>query len=204
MWPDRETIDAYMPTNFNKLFPNTRVILDATETPIHKPSRVDDQSVTFSTYKNKNTLKTMIGCSPRGLVTYVSDSYGGSASDRQIIERSELCSSGMFDTGDSIMSDRGIMVQDLFASKYVHVNTPSMLNGKSQLNAETVVRDRRIASKRIHVERVIGLSKTFKILKRDLPHQKISLGGKIVKVCFMISNFRQAIVSGNACVNGWF
>lgn len=148
----------------------TRVILDATETPIQKPSRVDDQSVTFSIYKNKNTFKTIIGCSPHGLVTYVSDSYGGSASDRQIIERLELCrSAGMCHRGDSIMSDRN------------HVNTPSMLKGKSQLDAETVVRDRRIASKRI-----------------DLPHQKISLGGRIVKVCFMISNFRRAIVSRNA------
>ncbi|XP_014670354.1 PREDICTED: uncharacterized protein LOC106811297 [Priapulus caudatus] len=98
MWPDRETIDAYMPTNFNKLFPNTRVILDATETPIHKPSRVDDQSVTFSTYKNKNTLKTMIGCSPRGLVTYVSDSYGGSSQlTVKLLRGRRLCSVPMFD-----------------------------------------------------------------------------------------------------------
>ncbi|XP_076049417.1 uncharacterized protein LOC143030100 [Oratosquilla oratoria] len=33
---------------------------------------------------------TMIGCTPGGLISNVSDSYGGSASDRQIIERSRL------------------------------------------------------------------------------------------------------------------
>ena len=152
-WPGREIIEQHMPQNCKAQFPKTRVILDATETPINKPSLVDDQSVTFSTYKNRNTLKTVIGCSPRGLVTYISNSYGGSASDRQIIERSELCTKpSMFQRGDSIMADRGIMVQDLFANKHVQVNTPSMLKGKPQLDAVTVVRDRRIASKRIHIE----------------------------------------------------
>lgn len=31
------------------------------------------------------TLKTMVGITPNGVVSYVSSAYGGSASDRQII-----------------------------------------------------------------------------------------------------------------------
>ena len=50
-------------------------------------------------------------------MSYVSASYGGSASDRQIIERSTLLKEDMFSAGDAIMADRGIMVQDLFACK---------------------------------------------------------------------------------------
>ncbi|WAR12292.1 hypothetical protein MAR_026472 [Mya arenaria] len=38
----------------------------------------------------------------------------------------------------TVMADRGIMVQDLFASKNVAVNTPTMLCGKSQLEPEAV------------------------------------------------------------------
>ncbi|XP_041355304.1 uncharacterized protein LOC121372935 [Gigantopelta aegis] len=185
-----------MPEDFKKQFPSTRVILDATEIPIQKPSNVQAQSATFSTYKNKNTLKTMIGCTPRGLISYVSSSYGGAASDRQIIERSELCTNTdqFFDKKDSIMADRGIMVQDLFAAKDVFVNTSTMLKGKSQLEPVEVVHDRRIASKRIHIERVIGLGKTFKILKRDLPHTKVVMGERIMFICFSINNFRNCIV----------
>ena len=195
-WPSREVVNEHMPKHFGELFKNTRVILDATEIPVQKPSKVDDQSATFSTYKNRNTLKAMIGCTPRGLISYVSTSYGGCSSDRQIIERSPLISEeGLFETGDSIMADRGIMVQDLFACKNVHVNTPTMLKGKHQLEPETVVKDRRIASKRIHVERVIGLSKTFKILQRNLSAHYVPLGGRIVYVCFMLSNFRRSIVN---------
>lgn len=66
------------------------------------------------------------------------------------------------------MADRGIMVQDFFANNDVYVNTPTMLKGKSQLELEEIVRDRRVASKRIHIERVIGLAKRFKILKSEL------------------------------------
>ena len=108
----------------------TQVILDATEVPIQKPRKVNDQSATFSLYKNKYTLKTLVGCSPRGVVTFISSSYGRSESDRQVLERSSLMADGQFQPGDSIMADRSIMVQDLFATKDVKVNTP-MLTGKS-------------------------------------------------------------------------
>ncbi|XP_071171650.1 uncharacterized protein [Mytilus edulis] len=200
IWPSRDIVTDYMPDDFKYKFATTRVILDATETPIQKPSHVDAQSVTWSSYKHKNTIKTMIGCTPRGTVSYVSDAYGGSANDRQIIEKSELLqlNLNLFEQKDSIMADRGIMVQDLFAAQDVKVNTPTMLKGKSQLEPEEVVRDRRVASKRIHIERVIGLAKTFKILKNELPSGKLILGSRIIFVCFSIANFRKCIVNENA------
>jgi len=74
----------------------------------------------------------------------VSDAYGGSTSDRQICERSDLIGKHLFNDGDSIMADRGFDVQDLFATKNVHVNIPSFLKGKRQLTASEVVKDRRI------------------------------------------------------------
>ena len=59
------------------------------ETNKRKPSPSHPrQRVAFSTYKNAHTLKTMISITPRGQVSYISANYGGSASDRQIIERS--------------------------------------------------------------------------------------------------------------------
>ncbi|XP_056001512.1 uncharacterized protein LOC125681144 isoform X1 [Ostrea edulis] len=197
-WPSKDIIKEHMPTDFAKKFPNTRVILDATEQPIHKPSNVEAQSKTWSSYKHKNTLKTMVGVTPNGAVSYVSSTYGGSMSDRQITEHSTLLDVGKFDAGDSIMADWGILVQDLFANQNVFINTPTFLKGKSQLDPEEIVRDRRVASKRIHVERVIGLAKRFKILKHELPMSKIPLASRIVYICFMLSNFRNCIVDKSA------
>jgi hypothetical protein len=194
IWPSRQVVDECMPSDFHKKFPTTRVILDATEMPIQKPKDVNIQSLTWSSYKHKNTIKTMVGCTPRGAVSFVSDCYGGSVSDRQIIEDSNILDNSMFDSGDSIMADRGIMVQDLFANQNVLVNTPTMLKGKSQLEPEEIIRDRRVASKRIHIERVIGLSKTFKILRTDLSNTKLQLANRIVNVCFRLTNFKNVIV----------
>lgn len=195
----REVIDEHMPSDFKAKYPETRIILDATEVKIQAPSKVEDQKCTWSSYKNSNTLKSMVGISPRGVVTYVSPAYGGSASDRQIIEASPLLHDHLFAPGDSIMADRGIRVQDLFASQDVKVNTPTPLSGgRTQLAAETVVKDRRIASKRIHVERLIGLAKTFKILKNTLDHSKTPLGSRIMYVCFVLCNFKKSIVR-NSC-----
>lgn len=112
IWPSTDIIQQFMPGDFRRKFPNTRVILDATELPINKQSDVNAQNITWSAYKHKNTLKTMINCTPKGVVSFVSKAFGGSASDRQIIENSELLNSDlkMFEKGDSVMA-----VQDLFA-----------------------------------------------------------------------------------------
>ena len=88
----------------------------------------------------------------------------------------------------------GIMVQDLFATKDVQVNTPTTMRGVNQLPAETVVRDRVIASKRVHVERVIGLAKTYKILKQEFHPARRPLMDKIIYVCFALVNFRTNII----------
>ena len=197
-WLPKDIVQQFMPSGFKEQYPLTRVILDGTEFRIDKPSKVKDQAATWSSYKNKNTLKVIVGVTPKGVVSHVSEAYGGAASDRQILERSELLNEDMFEGKDQIMSDRGIRVQDLFASKNVLVNTPTMLKGKSQLSAAEVIRDRRVASKRVHVERVIGLAKTFKILKNDMNHSKTAVGEMIIRVCFLLCNFKPCIINNDA------
>jgi len=54
-------------------------------------------NATFSSYKNRKTVKILVGSTPGGLVNFVSDAYGGCTSDRQIVKRSnivQLCESG--------------------------------------------------------------------------------------------------------------
>ena len=198
IWSSRELVDTYMPTDFQAKFPNTRVILDATEIPVEKPKNLRDQSSTWSSYKNRNTLKILVGISPRGDVSHISDAYGGSASDRQIVERSSLLKKGELDEGDSLMADKGFIVQDLFCLRKVHVNIPTVMRGLTQIPAEKLIKDRRVASKRVHVERVIGLAKQFRILKQELDHSYIPLGGRILFVCLSLINFKPAIVGKNA------
>ncbi|KAL4720645.1 hypothetical protein ACJJTC_001811 [Scirpophaga incertulas] len=193
IWPERQIVDYYMPAQFKKSYANTRIIIDGTEIPITKPKHPISQQATFSSYKNKNTMKFLVGATPGGLFSYCSEGYGGSTSDRQMIERSNLLEK--CEPADSIMADRGFNVQDIFAAKGIGINIPTFLKGKSQLSGITVKRDRLLASQRVHIERLIGLSKTFRILKSDLNPYYVPLASRIFFVCIMLCNFREGIVN---------
>ena len=195
-WPTQENVQFYAPSDFHAKFPSTRVILDGTEFPIMKPQQPLAQQATFSHYKNRNTMKVVVGASPGGLVTYVSSAYGGSASDRQIVERSNLMK--MCDPSDEIMADKGFNVEDLFIPYQVSINMPTFFKRKNRLSCKTVREDRKISSKRVHIERIIGLAKTFKILCQPMSNIESSLATQISKVVFILCNFRKCIVPHDA------
>ncbi|XP_056008271.1 uncharacterized protein LOC130051046 [Ostrea edulis] len=97
-WPDRDTVTFFSPCDFFQKFPSTRVIIDGTEIPVKKPKPPVAQQSTFSTYKNRNTVKVLVGATPGGLVSYISPAYGRSTSGRQVVERSSLIN--ICDPGD--------------------------------------------------------------------------------------------------------
>lgn len=161
IWPSRCLVDYYMPEIFKQYHPATRVIVDGTEVPITKPTNPTAQQATFSSYKHHNTIKFLVGATTGGLLAFCSEGYAGSTSDRQITERSSLLN--QCDKKDSIMADRGFNVHDLFEQKDIPVNVPTFLKGLTQLPGIKLKRDRQLAKSRIHIERLIGLTKTFKI-----------------------------------------
>ena len=76
----------------------------------------------------------------------------------------------------------------------------TMIGGAAKcLKAMPVADDRRNAAKIIHVERIIACGKTFKILKKTLINSEPTcMGGRIIYVCFMLTNFRLSIVGKRA------
>ncbi|XP_063366807.1 uncharacterized protein LOC134655286 [Cydia amplana] len=195
IWPSKELIQYYMPQHFKQYDENVRVILDGTEIAVQKPKNPTSQQASWSSYKHANTLKVLVGATPGGLLSYCSQAYAGSISDRQTVERSGLVSK--CESGDSVLADRGFTVQDMFADKNITVKIPTFLKGKSQLPGLTIIKDRQLASKRVHIERIIGLTKTYKILKSELDHSYIPIASKIFFVCFMCCNFRECIMKKN-------
>ena len=151
-----------MPNIFKKHYPNTRVIIDATEFRLERPSSLLSQSCTFSAYKNTNSVKVLIGVTPSGAISFVSPCYEGSISDRRLVEVSGLLQK--LEPGDEVMADKGFQIQDILAPLGVRLNIPPFLDSNSQMSADNVVLTSTIARLRIHVERAIGRIKEYHIL----------------------------------------
>ena len=181
IWPSSSLVKYFAPTDFKAKFPTTRIIIDGTECPVKKPKAPRAQQATFSSYKNRNTVKILVGSTPGGLVSYISPAYGGCTSDRQIVERSQIVRS--CDPGDSVMADKGFNVQDLFARMDVTVNIPTFLKKRNRISGKTLMRDRIVSSKRVHIERIIGLGKTYRILTNPLTSTETKLSSDIT-FCF--------------------
>jgi len=176
----RETIRATMPKSF-KNYPKTTCIMDCAETFMQKPNNLRARAETYSNYKANNTVKYNVTIAPCGFIMHISQAYSGRCSDKFIVKHSGVLKHIL--PGDEVMADRGFTIQDLLYSKKAKLNIPAFTHGK-QLTRREVTRTRRIASVRIHVERVIRRMKVFKILK-DTVH--ISMAKKMSNVLTIVA-----------------
>ncbi|XP_031555024.1 uncharacterized protein LOC116291930, partial [Actinia tenebrosa] len=155
------------------------IILDCTELFIQKPSCFRAQSETYSTYKSHNTAKGLVGIAPFGAVTFVSDVYGGHASDKEIVESCGILN--RLEEGDSVMADRGFEIRDLVMTYGCTLNIPPFMRCKARLDPEEETEAREIAAVRIHVERAIERIKNYNILNQIIPNSMAEDLNKIWK-----------------------
>jgi len=102
------------------------------------------------------------------VIAFVSPTYEGSVSDKELVRVCGILNK--LEHGDKIMADKGFQFQDLIAySSWCTVECPTFLNSKVQMPAADVLLTIKIAHLRIHVERVIGRIKDFRILQHSLP-----------------------------------
>ena len=158
-----------MPRQFREKYPSTRVIIDATEIFVEQPQLPELQKMTFSSYKNHNTFKALVGISPDGAITFVSSLYPGCISDKELTRKSSILD--LLEERDSVMADRGFEIEEDLMFIGVRLNIPPFLRGKEQLSENELVSTRRIASLRTHVERAMERIKNFiYLIGSYLPH----------------------------------
>ena len=192
-FPTRKQVLEWMPPVFKRHFPNTCIIIDCYEVECQRPSGLMNSSITYSQYKSRNTWKILVGCTPSGLVSFVSEAWGGRISDKEITVKSGLLD--LLQPGDMIMADKGFDIQEVVAKKGILINVPPKLESKSkQMPALDVERTRRIAELRIHVERVIGRGRRFEILNQKFPNTMYDLVSDINCICMYLTNFDVPLV----------
>ena len=81
IWPEREILLKTMPMDFRKYCPKCIVIIDCFEIFLERPTSVLARAQTFSSYKHHNTVKYLIGITPQGTVSFISE--GGRQGERQ-------------------------------------------------------------------------------------------------------------------------
>ena len=184
-FPTQELVRKNMPEEFAE-FASTRIILDCTKLFIQRPSAMLAQSETWSDYKHHNTWKLLVGVTPNGQVSFLSDLWGGRVSDKQITRESGVLA--LLDSGDNVMVDRGFDIRDILPDG-VTLNMPPFLAGRNQLTAAETEETMTIASVRIHVERAIGRIKTYHNLDGCLPNTLSPYATQIATVCGLLRNF---------------
>ena len=121
LWPSKEEVKRNLPRSF-KNYPNTRIVIDCTEMYIEKPTSPYAQRATWSDYKEHNTIKALVGITPSGYFSFLSEFWTGSTSDRRITQESGLVD--LLEEGDAVMADRGFNIRDILTKKKVYLNIP--------------------------------------------------------------------------------
>ena len=191
-WPTPDEILSYKHKHFLGTFNRCEGIGDCTEQQLQHSQNTDAQYQSYSVYKSRNTLKKLIFCTKSGSISYVSPSYGGLCTDRFIVQDTNIAAK--FTPGFLVLFDKGFNVQDLFLPFKVKCVLPPFVRSKRQFTRSEVYHGKRIARARIHVERVMGRLKEFRLLENKLPINMIDMCDHIWNIAAVIVNLQPPLV----------
>ena len=169
-------------------FPGTRVVLDCTEVFSQTPQSLTAHKHIHSNYKHHSTVKFLVGMSPSGAIVYVSQMWGGHASDKKITqEASDLLDS--LDPGNKVMVDKGFRIEEDLPSGVKLIIPAFKSRGQSQFTREQLEYSEKIAMARIHVERAMRAIKEYRLLEFEVKLAMINNYEHIFKACAFLVNF---------------
>lgn len=120
------------------------------EIGIEKPSNLKAKSQTWSSYKNKNPVKYLIAITPQGVISFISEGWGGRVSNKHITENCNLLNKLL--PGDVVLADRGFTISESVGFHFATLKTPAFIKCLPQLHPFSIEETRKLVSVRIHVE----------------------------------------------------
>lgn len=134
--------------------------------------------------------------SPDGNVNFVLEGFCGRTSDATIVELSQYLNK--LPENCAIMADRGFKnIEHLLQKKRCVLIRPPSVSSNSKPTKEEVIETRRIASLRIHVERIIRRIREFNILKphSTIHHDTINIVDGMVIVAAGLINIQLLLIT---------
>lgn len=192
--PPLAAVKATMPACFKKHYPDCRFIIDCTEIRTEEPPTVEQRRALFSHYKGCYTLKFLIAILPNGVVTFVSEAYGGRTSDTHITIESGFLN--QIERGDVVLADKGFpgIKAPVEGNKGIVV-LPPFSKGNMQFTYDELQETYHIAQVRIHVERAIQRIKVYNIVNCRVPNDLIPHMSEIMRMCCILVNLQPPILS---------
>ena len=71
-----------------------------------------------------NTFKALVGVAPNAVITFVSELYPGSISDKEILQRSGFLN--QLSTGDLILAGKGFLIESIDSPKWCHCENSTL------------------------------------------------------------------------------
>ena len=133
-------------------------------------------------------------CLPLGSITFFSELYDGSISDKEIVRKSGILEKELWSPGDSVMADRGFTIESDLKELNVDLNIPSFLGGRAQLTTAEVKESQTIVSVRIYVERAIQRVKKLKVIRNEIPLTLHGSANGLWTVCCLLCNFLPPLI----------
>ena len=109
------------------------VISNCFENFIEWPNNFTARCLTWSSCKEHNTIKYVIGIMPQGTISFISGGWSGWASDQRITQNSIFLSK--LTHGDTVMADRGFNIGEMLGSVGARLEISAFTKGKNQLSA---------------------------------------------------------------------
>ena len=112
-WSQHHIIRRHLPSMFKKCYPHCCIIINYSELFIETPSSLDIATACWSNCKHHYTVKYLVGITPNGTVSFLSDRYRVRATDVFIVHDRGFLQG--LQRKDQVMADRGFKIYDMLA-----------------------------------------------------------------------------------------
>ena len=199
-WLPEEVNKATMPESFKKNYPECSGIIDCFEIKTEVPSKVDQAVLGYSNYKKGFTIKVLVCIAPCGLIQFISQGFGGRATDGQITIAAGFLP--FVKPKMQIMQDKGFVSIEADIIRHGGlVIMPPVRRQKRQLNPSQRRENLKVAVERVHVERGIERLRRFKVMKFMSHHMYKHCNKLLVILSYTVNLFPPLIRDPNCTYN---
>ncbi|VVC45800.1 Zinc finger, C2CH-type,Harbinger transposase-derived nuclease domain,Transposase, Helix-turn-helix [Cinara cedri] len=190
-WPSTDTVLATLPKCFKKNYTNCRCIVNIFELEMEEPISIEQRVYTYLSCKNYYASKVLIAVTPSEMVCYLSECFGGTASDSLIINKSGLFN--LLAPGDFVIANKDLLgIESEYGNiKSFSVSDSNLHNGRLLINE--VLEANSVESVKRHIKGIFAKLKAYNILLK-IPTDLIPFINDIVRICCVLYNLEIPII----------